>query len=338
MFDERCLVVAEVAQAHDGSLGLAHSYIDASADAGADAVKFQTHIAEAESTPDEPWRIRFSRQDESRFDYWKRMEFKPHEWLGLAEHARERDLLFISSPFSSRAIEILMEADVDVFKVASGEVGNLPLLREIAATGKPAIVSSGMSPWHELDRAIEALGGGDSGELAVLQCTSEYPCPPEKVGLNLISAIRDRYGLPTGLSDHSGTIYAGLAAVTLGIDVLEVHVTFSRSMFGPDVPASITFEDLGILTDGVDFIRRASASVIDKEAMAEQLAELRNTFTKSIVAAVDMEAGTALTNSLIGFKKPGTGIPASEADALIGRRLTRRVSADERIEWEDLAD
>ena len=157
----RCLIIGEIAQTHDGSLGTAHAYIDAVANAGADAIKFQTHIAAAESTPGEPWRVKFSRQDATRFEYWRRMEFSQEQWHGLAAHARERGLLFLSSAFSPEAVDLLERVGVPGWKVGAGEVSNLPLLEKMARTGKPVILSSGMSDWAELDAAVQeqlALG------------------------------------------------------------------------------------------------------------------------------------------------------------------------------------
>ena len=335
LFGGSCLVVAEVAQAHDGSLGTAHAYVDAAAAAGAGAVKFQTHIARAESTPDEPWRVRFSPQDDTRFDYWKRMEFTEDQWMGLRKHAHEKDLVFISSPFSIEAVELLERVDVDLYKIASGEISNIPLLEGIASTGKPVIVSSGMSPWSEIDMAVDLFRDAGS-PAAVLQCTSEYPCPPELVGLNVIGELRERYGIPVGMSDHSGTIFAGLAAATLGIDILEVHVTLSREMFGPDVPASITTEELSILVSGIRFIERATGNPVDKEGLSSQFESLRRTFMKSIVAARDLPAGTVLTLGDLALKKPATGIPPDQLTSVVGSRLTRALSADEQVGINDL--
>lgn len=179
-FEEgKTVVVGEVAQAHDGSLGTAHAFIDAIAAAGADAVKFQTHIAAAESTPSEPWRVRFSRQDDTRYDYWKRMEFTEEQWVGLRQHAQERGLLFLSSPFSMEAVDLLIRVGVSAWKVASGEMNNREMLRRMAVSGVPVILSSGMSPLAEVDAAVEEMRA-NSATFAVLQCTSAYPCPAEK--------------------------------------------------------------------------------------------------------------------------------------------------------------
>jgi N-acetylneuraminate synthase len=331
-----CMIVAEVAQGHDGSLGMAHAFIDAIANAGADAVKFQTHIASAESTLGEPWRIKFSDQESTRYDYWKRMEFTEEQWFGLKRHVDERGLIFLSSPFSSEAVDLLRRAGVAVWKVPSGETSNTPMLDQMLATGLPIILSTGISPLTEIDAAVERIKARGVPQV-ILQCTTAYPCPPEKVGINLIPFFRDRYGCAVGLSDHSGTIYPALAAATLGIQVLEVHVTFSREMFGPDVPASITTTELRQLVEGIRFIEKMMSNPVDKDVMALDAKELRDAFTKSIVARINLEAGTILGKDDLTLKKPGTGIPAARLPEIIGRRLKRPVAADTLISEEDLA-
>ncbi|MGB7201838.1 MAG: N-acetylneuraminate synthase family protein [Pyrinomonadaceae bacterium] len=331
----KCLIIGEVAQSHDGSLGMAHAFIDAIADSGADAVKFQTHIAAEESTPAEPWRVKFSKQDETRYEYWQRMEFSRDQWLGLKQHADERGLLFLSTPFSEAAAELLAGIGMKVWKIASGEVGNVPLLKKVITSGQPVILSSGMSNWSELDKAVEIVRE-NGNPLALLQCTSAYPCPPERVGLNLLEEVRQRYDLPAGLSDHSGNIYAGLAAVALGAQVLEVHVALSREMFGPDVPASVTTTELRQLADGVRQIERMIDSPVDKEEMAEELEPLRNLFTKSVVAGTDLPAGTELMREHLKLKKPGTGLMASCLPELVGRKLRRDLKKDEFLLLQDL--
>lgn len=333
--DEGCIIIGEVAQSHDGSLGMAHAFIDAIARAGADAVKFQTHIASAESTPGEPWRVKFSHQDATRYEYWKRMEFTEEQWLGLKRHADERGLLFLSSPFSLEAVELLERVGVPAWKVASGEVGNVPMFERMSATGLPMLLSSGMSGLDELDNAVHRVKQKNL-PLAVLQCTTAYPCPPEKVGVNLIPEFRKRYSCAVGLSDHSGTIYPGLAAATLGIEILEVHVTLSVEMFGPDVPASLTTGELGQLIEGVRFIEKMKANPVDKNKAADETAPLRNLFTKSVVARSDLPGGIVLREEHLAVKKPGTGIPAARLPELLGTRLLRDIKADELLQDTDI--
>jgi N-acetylneuraminate synthase len=331
---EGCVIIGEVGLAHDGSLGTAHAFIDAIAKAGADAVKFQTHIAEAESTPDEPWRVKFSQQDPTRYDYWKRTAFTEAQWHGLRQHAQEQCLLFLSSPFSVDAVDMLERVGVAAWKVASGEIGNVRMLEAMALTEKPVLLSTGMSPLGEIDSAVERVQAHDV-PLAVLQCSSSYPCPPEKIGLNMIAEFRDRYGCAVGLSDHSGTIYAGLAAAALGIDVLEVHVTLSREMFGPDVPASVTTAELRELVEGIRFIEQAMAHPVDKDAMASELAPMRNLFMKSIVARVDLPAGTVLQEEHLAVKKPASGIPADRFADVLNRKLKRNIPANALLREDD---
>jgi N-acetylneuraminate synthase len=328
--EQRCLIVGEVAQAHDGSLGLAHGFIDAIHAAGADAVKFQTHLAAAESTSAEPWRVKFSPQDESRYAYWKRIEFTTNQWLELKRHADEKGLLFLSSPFSMEAVELLTSVGVAAWKIASGEIGSSMMFDRMAATGLPMFLSTGMSSLQEIDRAVSQIRKRHL-PLVVMQCTTAYPCPPEKVGLNLLSLFRERYQSPVGLSDHSGTIYPGLAAVTLGISVLEVHVTLSREMYGPDVAASVTSAELRQLVDGVRFLEQAKAHPVDKDQLASELQPLRRTFGKSIVARVALAPGTILREEHVALKKPGEGLPEDQLPRVLNRKLRVALAADSLI-------
>ncbi len=330
-----CLIIAEIAQAHDGSLGAAHAYIDAVARAGADAVKFQTHIAEAESTPAEPWRVRFSLQDERRYEYWKRTAFTEAQWTGLAAHAQECGLAFLSSAFSIQAVEMLERIGVPAWKVGAGEITNLPMIERMAQTRKPVLLSSGMAGWSDLDAAV-ALVRSQSAPVAVFQCTSVYPCPPEKIGLNVIPQIRSRYQCAAGLSDHSGTIYPSLAAVALGAEMIEVHVTFSRECFGPDVSSSVTTQELAQLAAGVRFLEKALAHPVDKDAERVALHETRSIFGRSLVAARELPAGHTISAADLVLKKPGTGIPPHRLAEIVSRRLRRDVGIDMLLSEEDL--
>jgi len=335
LLERPCTIVAEVAQSHDGSLGMAHAFVDAIAAAGADAVKFQTHIAEAESTPDEPWRIKFSLQDTSRFEYWQRMEFTEDQWAGLKAHAEEVGLLFLSSPFSLEAAELLERIGMKAWKVASGELTNPLLLDRMVSSNLPILVSTGMSSLQEIDGIVATLQA-ESAPSAILQCTSMYPVPPERVGLNMIPLFRDRYGCAVGLSDHSGTVYPSLAAATLGIEVLEVHVALSREMFGPDVPASVTTDELRQIVEGVRYIEQMTACDVDKNSVADSMCEMRRLFTKSVAVRVGLSAGHTLAETDLTVKKPGTGIPAGELQSLIGKRLVVNVEAGSLLKESDV--
>ena len=323
-----CLIIGEIAQAHDGSLGTAHAYIDAIANAGADAIKFQTHIAAAESTPGEPWRVKFSPQDESRYEYWQRMEFTEDQWHGLKSHADDRNLIFLSSPFSIEAFELLSRVGVEAWKIASGEVTNTLLIERMVNSGQPIMLSSGMSMINELDEIVKYIKE-NRNDLTLFQCTSSYPVSPEKIGLNMLAEFRQRYDCKVGLSDHSGSIFAGLAAATLGANAVEVHVTFSREMFGPDISSSITISELSQLVEGAKFIQQSIANPVEKDQIAQEMQPLRDLFTKSVVARTDLPAGTILKLEHLTVKKPGTGIPAKQLKELIGRRLLADVKANQ---------
>lgn len=331
----RCRVIAEVAQSHDGSLGQAYAFVDAAARAGADAIKFQTHIAAAESTLDEPWRVRFSHQDESRFAYWKRMEFTAEQWAGLAQHARAAGLVFLSSPFSVTAVELLDRVGMPVWKIASGEVTNPELLDAIWRTRAPILFSSGMSLLRELDTVV-AQTRARGIDVGVFQCTSEYPCPPEAWGLNLLAEFRSRFDCQIGLSDHSGNIYAGFAACALGADFLEVHLTLSRRMFGPDVPSSLDVEDFTRLTEGIRQIDNAFAHPLSKDDHATRMGTMRSTFGRSLTLKETLPAGTVLRADHLTLKKPGGGLPFSRRDEVIGRALRHEKASDRILSLEDL--
>lgn len=323
-------VIAEIAQAHDGSLGTAHAYIDAVAKTGANAIKFQTHIAAAESTPDEKFRVNCFPQDATRFDYWKRMEFSRSQWRDLAAHAAEKGLIFLSSPFSMEAVDLLEELDIAAWKIGSGETNNLPMLHKVGKTSKPVLLSTGMSSWAEIDEAVSTVK--DAGaDLAIFQCTTSYPCPPEKVGLNIISELRARYKYPVGLSDHSGTIFPSLAAITLGAKFIEIHTVFSKECFGPDVKSSVTISELGQLVQGVRFIESTLNSPIDKNEQSAQLEELSRLFGKSLYARHPLPKGHVLSIEDISLKKPGTGIPAKRLNDVLGKRLTKGYEIDEQL-------
>ena len=319
-------IIAEIGSVHDGSLGNALKFIDAAAEAGADAVKFQTHIAEAESLADAPSPGYFN--DEPRIAYFKRTGFTPEQWKKLARHAQAAKVTFLSSPFSIEAVDLLEDVGVSAYKIPSGEVTNVPLLERVAATKKPTLLSSGMSNWAELDEAVAVLKPACA--LTVLQCTSAYPCPPEQVGLNVLAEMRSRYGVAVGLSDHTLGFAAALAAAALGATVIEKHFTFSRLMYGSDAKHSMEPADFKRFCEALREVWRMQASPVDKDDVSPY-ADMKRIFEKSVVTARALRAGTVLTREMLAFKKPGDGIPAAQYRTLIGRKLKRDLPADSKL-------
>lgn len=315
-------IIAEIGQAHDGSLGILHSYIDAVSKTGVDAIKFQTHIAQAESSPHEPFRVNFSYEDTTRFDYWHRVSFSQDQWNEIKRHCDEKNIEFMSSPFSNQAVELLEQVGIKRYKVGSGELSNPLLLERIATTQKPIILSSGMSDFNALDSSVNLLKKFGN-PLTLMQCTTCYPTPPEQVGLNVLSELKKRYNLPVGLSDHSGQPYASLAAVALGACCIEVHTVFDKRMFGPDSSSSLEIDTLTELVNGIRTIQTMLNHPVDKKD-SQSFETLRTMFGKSLSVNKDLPKGHRLTIEDLEGKKPaGYGLPAQAFRQLLGQPLQR---------------
>ncbi len=330
-------IIAEIGQAHDGSLGILHSYIDAVAETGVDAIKFQTHIAEAESSSAEPFRINFSYEDATRFDYWKRMSFSLEQWQGIKKHCEEKGLEFLSSPFSQAAVDLLESLEIKKYKIGSGEVTNFLMLEKIARTRKPIILSSGMCSFEELDAAVKFIEefGND---LSILQCTTSYPTPAERIGLNVIGEMKKRYpNHRIGLSEHTANIATGIAAVTLGAEVLEFHTVFDRRIFGPDASSSLTIDETTTLVKSIRFLEKAQQNPIDKNDLSPYL-DLKKIFEKTLAVNKDLPIGHKLTFDDLEAKKPAQqGISANEFKTVIGKKLSVAKSKYDFLKKEDLA-
>jgi len=314
--------IAEIGQAHNGSIDKLYEYIEAVSKTGVTAIKFQTHIADAESSIHEPFRIKFSDQDATRFDYWKRMEFSQQQWNEIGSRCKDLGLTFISSPFSNKAVDVLEEAEVEQYKIGSGEVNNFLLLKKVIETRKPIIISSGMSSFEELDATVNFLKRHNA-HFSILQCTTSYPTQPKDYGLNVIQELKERYDVPVGFSDHSATIATGIAAVALGAEIIEFHVVISRDEFGPDVTSSLTMDEAKSLVDGVNLITTAHRNPIDKSDNS-RFTELKNIFEKSLAVNKNLPKGHLLTFNDLEAKKPkGYGIDATLYEKVIGKPLAQ---------------
>lgn len=331
----RTFVIAEIAQAHDGSVGILHSLVEAAASTGVDAVKFQVHIADAESSAQEPFRVRFSHVDATRYDYWKRMELPMAQWVKLKEKCDALGVEFLATPFSNAAVDLLESLGVARYKIGSGDAANPLLLERVARTGKEVILSTGLGVLEELDGAIAHLKA-NGVPYAVLQCTTRYPTAAEDVGLTWLSRFKERYACPVGLSDHSGTIYAGLGAVALGASAFEAHLTFDRRMFGPDAKASLTVDDFANLVQGIRFLEKARGLGPDK-TLDDNKRELRRMFGKALAVNRDLSVGHILSFEDLEGKKPAdAGIGVAELDQVLGRKLKFEKKCWDFISQDDL--
>jgi sialic acid synthase SpsE len=327
----RVFVIAEIGNNHDGSIRQAERLIEAAAEAGADAVKFQTHITEAEMLPSTPTPPHF---DEPRWDFTKRMELSKDDHLRLKAFSEERGLVFFSSPFSVEAVELLEEVGVPAYKVASGELTNPPLLDAVAATAKPVLLSSGMSGLDDVERAAATLRSHGS-ELLVMQCTSNYPCPPELVNLRAMPMMGERLGAPYGLSDHTAGIWTSIAAVAIGAVAVEKHFTLSKRLYGPDHHSSLTPEELAQLVEGVRTVEAAMGTGLKERDPS--LDPARATFEKSIVAKIPIPEGATLAAEMLTTKRPGNGISALRLADVLGRKTTRPVEQNAQLQEADIA-
>lgn len=328
-------IIAEIGQAHEGSLGIAHSYIDALADTGVDAVKFQTHIADAESSIYEPFRKKFSYEDKMRIDYWRRMEFTYEQWKDLKKHCEDMGMEFVSSPFSNAAVNLLEKLGVKRYKVGSGEVANFLMLDKIARTGKPILLSSGLSSFGELDKVFSFLDDFEN-DLSVLQCTTAYPTKPEEWGLNIIQDLKTRYGVPVGFSDHSGDIFACMGATALGAEILEFHVVFDKRMFGPDSKASLTIDEVHTLVRGVRMLEKSLENPSEKK-IEPSTENLKNIFEKSLAVNRDISKNEIIHFTDLEAKKPKFhGIEASKYQEVVGKKVNRNLKKWDFLKFEYL--
>lgn len=325
-------IIAEIGSVHDGSFGNAMKLIELAASCGADVVKFQTHIAEAETMADAPMPPYF--KGEPRLDYFRRTAFSKTQWTDLAAQCTLSGVTFLSSPFALEAVDLLEEVGVEAYKIASGEVTNTPLLAHIAKTRKPVLLSSGMSDWTELDRAMQVLGKG--GPITIMQCTSAYPCPPDRIGLNVIDEMKDRYDVPIGYSDHALGVAASIAAAARGAVAIEKHLTFSQHMYGSDAANAMepaAFKDMVL---GLRDVWAALDHPVDKDDVSPY-SDMKRIFQKSIVTARGIPAGHPIEASDLAYKKPGDGIPAWRYGEIIGRRASRDLPQEHKLSEKDLA-
>jgi N-acetylneuraminate synthase/N,N'-diacetyllegionaminate synthase len=318
---QRCFIIAEAGVNHNGDPAVARQLIEAAAKSGADAVKFQTFKAE---------RIASARAEKA--DYQKQTtggeepQIEPETFSELKEHCRKSGIVFLSSPFDEESADFLDAIDVPAFKIASGEITNLPFLEHIARKGRPILLSTGMSYLNEVQDAVWTIREAGNEAMVLLQCVSNYPADPANTNLRAMITMAETFDLPCGFSDHTMGLTVPLAATALGACVIEKHLTLDRSMQGPDHSASLEPDELETLVQGIRTVESAMGSAIKRPAPSEL--NTQRAARKSLVANRRILAGAVLTESMIAIKRPGTGIPPAKLSSLVGRRVKEEIEED----------
>ncbi len=331
-----CLLAAEVGINHNGDMNLAHRCIDAAADAGADAVKFQNFRTE-EFISDRTLTYEYISQGktvvESQFDMFKRYELPPRHLRELREHCDRRGVIFFSTPGSEAGIQDLVDVGAPLLKNGSDYLVHLPMIRAMAKSSLPTVISTGMASPSEIEDAVSAFRDAGGTNLILLHCTSSYPTPPEDVHLRKMSTLAHRFGCPIGLSDHTDGTVAAVGAIALGACMIEKHFTLDRSLPGPDHRFSSDPAEFRALCDAVRTMEMSMGSSELGPAASEALG--RRDYRLSCVSARNLPAGSRLSSADIVFRRPGSGLPPKESDQLVHRVLSRDVLAGHVFSAED---
>lgn len=334
MKKKETFIIAEIGQAHDGSLGILHSLIESAAKAGVNGVKFQVHIANAESTHLEPFRINFSYEDKSRYDYWLRMEYTRCQWQQIKKKCDSLGVEFMATPFSTEAVDLLESLNIKRYKIGSGDFNNLLLIDKIIKTKKDILLSTGMANMNDLNAIVERIKNAGN-KLTLFQCTSQYPTNPEEVYLQVINEYQNLYDCEVGLSDHSGNIYSSLGAVTLGASAIEIHVTFDQEMFGPDSKSSLNFNQLNQLVRGIRFLEKAREGGMS-EKFSKNFEKMKKTFGRSLYLKKNLIKNQIITIEDMEAKKPAeVGIDPSDYEKLLGKKAIKDLNKGILLKFED---
>ena len=327
--NKKKLIIAEIGQGHKNSLKEAKKLIDLTASSGADIIKFQTHYADAESTYDEKFRKGFKFRHKTRFDYWKSCEFTKNEWRELKRYSNKKKLVFTSSPFSEKAFFVLKSIGVNVWKIGSGEFYSDELINLILKTKNPIILSTGLSNWKEITKKV-SLFKKLKKNFVILQCTTQYPLPLKNVGMNIIYEMKKRFDCPVGLSDHSGSVFPSLLALSDDItQIIEVHVTKKNNKTNPDNSSSISFDQLAFICNYRDKLKILKNVKVNKDLVSQKLLSTRKLFTKSLALKEDLKKGRILKKKNLSFKKPGTGLGRSEMKKILGKKSKQNISKNQ---------
>jgi len=324
-------IIAEAGVNHNGDMKLAKELIDAAAIAGADAVKFQTFKTEnvvSRLAPKAKYQLENTSPNESQFEMIKRLEMSDHNFYELKDYSEMKGIQFLSTPFDEASVDLLEKLNVEVYKIGSGEITNLPLLRYIAAKRKPVILSTGMANLGEVEEALEVL---KECEVILLHATSNYPTSVDDVNLLSMKTMEVAFKKIVGYSDHTQGFEVAVAAVALGAKVIEKHFTLDKDLTGPDHKASLDPKELKTLVSLIRNVEKSLGNGIKKAMPSEE--NTRLAARKSIVANEVIMQGTVLTKELLAIKRPGNGIPPKYFGQLIGATVRKNIAVDETIQW-----
>jgi N-acetylneuraminate synthase len=319
-------IIAEIAQSHLGSLKKIKKIIDKVAKTKVDYIKFQTHIADAESTLDEPFRVKIGKF-KNRIEYWRKMEFSKKEWGEIKKYCIKKKIKFLSSPFSEEAVDLLESIKTPAWKIGSGEFFSKSLIRKIAKTKKIVFISTGLATLKDISKMVTWLRKMRC-DFVMMQCTSLYPCPIDKVGINNLNLFKKKFKCKVGLSDHSGSIYPSIYAMVEDAEIIEVHVATEKNANNPDLTASISLEQLNELVSARDNIFNLKKNIINKKYISPKLKKIKKIFTKSCALKTNKKKGYKIKAEDITFKKPGFGLNESYFSKIVGKTLLRDVKSN----------
>ena len=323
-----CFVIAEAGVNHNGDLDLGRQLIRAAAGAGADAVKFQTFSADrlvTASAPKAAYQMERTDPAETQHGMLKHLELGAAEHRELMNECDRNGILFLSSAFDEESADLLDELGVVAYKIPSGEITNLPYLRHLASKGRCLIVSTGMSDLDEVKTCVEVISETAEVPIVLLHCVSLYPAPAAGSNLRAMDTMRAAFGFPVGFSDHTEGIAIALAAVAMGADMIEKHLTTDRTLPGPDHAASLEPAELGALIAGIRAVESARGDGVKRPLPAE--AATAAVARKSIVATIDIRKDMVIRQEMLTLKRPGTGLPPSEMAKLVGRKARVAIQA-----------
>ena len=321
----KCFIIAEIGLSHEGSLGVALAMIEKAKKSGVDAVKFQTHYANEESTYDEKFRVKIG-NFKSRFNYWKSVEFTFEEWKKIKKYCEKKRLIFLSSVFSLKGFEVIKKLNVPAWKVASGEYNSKYILSKMFGTKKPIIISTGLMRNAEIINMHRYLNKKKVSH-CFLHCVSSYPVNLKKAGLNNLNELKHKLKCQIGYSDHSGKIIVPIYAIINGAKIIEVHAKFKKDEKGPDSTSSLTIKEINDLCKFRDQIHLLQMNPVNKNKLSNNLIKMKKLFNKSLALNKNLNKGSKISIKDLTFKKPGTGFNQSKLKQIIGKKLTRFVSS-----------